>query len=39
MVLGVATVVSIIGVIDSFGLFYIGDRVYHLDHALIQALM
>ncbi len=39
MVLGVATVVSIIGVIDSFGLFYIGDRIYHLDHALIQTLM
>ena len=39
LVLGVATVVSIIGVIDSFGLFYIGDRIYHLDHALIQTLM
>jgi H+-transporting ATPase len=39
MVLGVATVVSIIGVIDSFGVFYIGDRIFHLDHALIQTLM
>jgi H+-transporting ATPase len=39
LVLGVATVVSIIGVMDSFGLFYIGERVFHLDRALIQTLM
>src|SRR5271170_3665452 len=39
LVLGIATVVSIIGLIDSFGLFYIGDRVFHLDRALIQTLM
>jgi H+-transporting ATPase len=39
LVLGVATVVSIVGVMDSFGLFYIGERVFHLDRALIQTLM
>jgi H+-transporting ATPase len=39
LVLGVATAVSIIGVVDSFGLFYIGERVFHLDRALIQTLM
>jgi H+-transporting ATPase len=39
LVLGVATVVSVVGVMDSFGLFYLGDRVFHLDHALIQTLM
>ncbi len=39
LVLGIATIVSIIGVMDSFGMFYIGERVYHLDRALIQTLM
>jgi H+-transporting ATPase len=39
LVLGVATVVSIIGLMDAFGLFYIGERVFHLDRALIQTLM
>jgi H+-transporting ATPase len=39
LVLGITTVVSIIGVMDSFGMFYIGERVYHLDRALIQTLM
>jgi H+-transporting ATPase len=39
LVLGVATVVSVIGVMDSFGLFYLGERVFHLDRALIQTLI
>jgi H+-transporting ATPase len=39
LVLGVATVVSIIGLMDAFGLFYIGERVFHLDRSLIQTLM
>jgi H+-transporting ATPase len=39
LVLGVATVVSVIGVMDSFGLFYLGERVFHLDRAIIQTLM
>jgi H+-transporting ATPase len=39
LVLEIATVVSVIGVMDSFGLFYLGERVFHLDRALIQTLM
>jgi len=39
MVLGVATVLGIIGPVAAFGLFYLGDRVYHLDRAHIQTLM
>jgi H+-transporting ATPase len=39
LVLGVATVVSIVGVMDSFGMFYIGEHVFHLDRAFIQTLM
>jgi H+-transporting ATPase len=39
LVLGVASAVSIIGVMDSFGLFYIGERALHLDLAVIQTLI
>jgi H+-transporting ATPase len=39
LVLGVATAVSIIGLMDAFGLFYIAERYFHLDRALIQTLM
>ncbi len=39
MVLGVATVLGIIGPVAAFGLFYLGDRVYHLDRAHIQTMM
>jgi H+-transporting ATPase len=39
MVLGVATVLGLIGVISAFGLFYLGERVFHLDRAHIQTLM
>jgi len=38
-VLGVATTLGITGVIASFGMFYIGERVLHLDRATIQSLM
>ena len=38
-VLGIATVLGIIGVISAFGLFYLGERVFHLDRAHIQTLM
>jgi H+-transporting ATPase len=38
-VLGMATVLGIAGVIASFGLFYLGERVFHLDRAFIQSLM
>ncbi len=39
VVLGIATVLGVIGVIASFGLFYLGERVFHLDRAHIQTLM
>ncbi|HKI62791.1 MAG TPA: plasma-membrane proton-efflux P-type ATPase [Mariprofundaceae bacterium] len=39
MVLGVATVLGLIGPVAAFGLFYIGERIYHLDHAHLQTLM
>jgi H+-transporting ATPase len=39
MVLGVSTVLGVIGVVSAFGLFYLGERVFHLDRAHIQTLM
>ena len=39
MVLGIATVLGIVGVIASFGLFYLGERVFHLDREFIRSLM
>ena len=39
MVLGVSTVLGVIGVISAFGLFYLCERVFHLDPAHIQTLM
>jgi H+-transporting ATPase len=39
MVLGVATVLGLIGVVSAFLLFYLGERVFGLDRAHIQTLM
>jgi H+-transporting ATPase len=39
VVLGVSTVLGIFGVMSAFGLFYLGERVFHLDRAHIQTLM
>ena len=39
MVLGISTVLGLIGVVSAFGLFYLGERVFHLDRAHIQTLM
>jgi H+-transporting ATPase len=39
LVLGIATVLGIIGVVAAFGLFYLGERVFHLDREHIQTLM
>jgi len=39
LVLGISTVLGLIGVVSAFGLFYLGERVFHLDHAHIQTLM
>jgi len=39
LVLGIATVLGIMGPVAAFGLFYLGDRVYHLDRPHLQTLM
>ncbi len=39
LVLGIATVLGVTGVVAAFGLFYLGERVFHLDRATIQTLM
>jgi H+-transporting ATPase len=38
LVLGIATVLGIVGPIASFGLFYLGDRAFHLDGPHRQTL-
>ena len=39
LVLGISTVLGVIGVVAAFGLFYLGERVFHLDRAHLQTLM
>ena len=39
MVLGIATVLGVVGPVAAFGLFYLGDRVFHLDRSHLQTLM
>ena len=39
LVLAISTVLGFIGVIAAFGLFYLGERVFHLDRGHIQTLM
>ncbi|MGY4712391.1 plasma-membrane proton-efflux P-type ATPase [Mycolicibacterium sp. CBM1] len=39
LVLGIATVLGVLGPIASFGLFYLGDRVLDLGHPRVQTLM
>ncbi|HTR35768.1 MAG TPA: plasma-membrane proton-efflux P-type ATPase [Bryobacteraceae bacterium] len=38
-VLGIATALGIAGVFASFGLFYLGERVFHLNREMIQTLI
>ncbi len=38
-VIGVATVLGVVGVTTAFGLFYLGERVFHLDREHVQTLM
>jgi len=33
------TVLGVIGVVAAFGLFYLGERVFHLDRLHVQTLM
>ena len=39
LVLGISTVLGVVGPIAAFGLFYLGDRVFDLGHPRIQTLM
>lgn len=39
LVLGISTVLGVLGPIAAFGLFYLGDRVFHLDRPHLQTLM
>jgi H+-transporting ATPase len=39
MVLGIATVLGVAGVFASFGLFYLGDKVFHLSRDVTQSLI
>ncbi|MFZ0758639.1 MAG: plasma-membrane proton-efflux P-type ATPase [Candidatus Sulfotelmatobacter sp.] len=39
LVLGISTVLGLIGVVAAFGLFYLAERVFHLDRAHAQTLM
>jgi H+-transporting ATPase len=39
LVLGVSTVLGVIGVVAAFGLFYLAERVFHLDRAHAQTMM
>jgi H+-transporting ATPase len=38
-VLGVASTLGIAGLVASFGIFFLGERVFHLDRDLIQSLI
>jgi H+-transporting ATPase len=39
LVLSISTVLGVAGVIAAFGLFYLGERVFHLDRDHVQTLM
>jgi H+-transporting ATPase len=39
VVLGIASVLGVAGVVASFGLFYLGERVFHLSRDVIQTLI
>ena len=39
LVLGIATVLGLVGPIAAFGLFYLGDHIFHLGHPQLQTMM
>ncbi len=39
VVLGIATVLGVMGPVAAFGLFYLGDSVFHLNHPHLQTMM
>jgi len=38
-VIGISTVLGFVGVVTAFALFYLGERVFHLDRSHVQTLM
>jgi H+-transporting ATPase len=38
-VLGVSTILGVAGVVETFGLFYLAERVFHLNREVIQSLV
>ena len=39
VVLGIATILGVVGPVAAFGMFFLGDRVFHLGHPELQTLM
>jgi H+-transporting ATPase len=39
LVLGIASVLGVVGVVATFGLFYLGENVFHLSRDVIQSFM
>ncbi|MEL0636451.1 plasma-membrane proton-efflux P-type ATPase [Marinomonas sp. TI.3.20] len=39
LVLGISTVLGVIGPIAAFGLFFLGARVFHMSHEMLQPMM
>jgi H+-transporting ATPase len=39
LVLGISTVLGVVGPVAAFGLFYLGDRVFDLGHPRLQTMM
>jgi H+-transporting ATPase len=39
LVLGVSTILGVIGVVAAFGLFYLAEKVFHLDRGQAQTMM
>ena len=39
LVLSISTVLGVIGVVAAFGLFYLAERVFHMDRLTVQTLM
>ena len=39
LVLEISSVLGVVGIIAAFGLFFLGDRVFHLGHPQLQTLM
>lgn len=39
VVMGLATILGVMGVFSSFGLFYLGERVFHFSRDFIQSMM